>query len=349
MKKNTVRLIIVFAVGLALAACSQKPESPTQSSNSSPEPSEAAPLVPDSTNTITPTDLPTDTPLPTNTFTQTSTNTLTPTFTITPTPTQAFNVPGYYAIGNCKIIFYDLYPSYAIEFCILAVTIEPNGQMIYNVSWTIHFHNPVFKTKRSDAGNSNIYLLDNLGNRYDHISAGGGAARDTRVMTGETVIGWFKFNSAQEGAISFTFYHDDYGFNFSGMSFFDPYIPETLGLFWHPLSFEYSGDSWESGASEEGGSQLTHRTIPTCQLIEWEPSEPQGSLKNTIELGGITYLIYGYNEANWSVREYVAIEGIEGYDPDIPPIFHAILPFDDSLQCIFDVSEVLSTLQLSDP
>ncbi len=353
MKRNIVRLIVLLTIGLGLPACSRDLESPTQSSTSSPEPSRTAHLALETPLPYSPIKSPTHprtyTPLPTNTYTPTSTFTPTATFTITPTPTKAFNIPGFYPVGRCSSgQAPDLEYPLELDFCILSVTIRDDGHMIFEVSWTVHFWDTPTATKLSDADNHNMYLNDNLGNRYDHINTGGSAAMDVILVNGETTTGWFEFDPAQEGATSFTFYDDDNGISIFGMSFFDPYFPDVLELLWYPLSMEYSKDLWAPGVSEEGGSQLTHLTIPTCQLIEWEPSEPQGTSMNIMELGGITYEIYWYPEDDWSLREYVAVEGIEGLDPGITPIFHALIPYEDSMQCIYKISDVLATLQLSD-
>ena len=100
------------------------------------------------------------------------------------------------------------------EMAIMSVEVSPEGYMKFNVSWTatVVQNKPgytVYLTKYSDVGDPNMYITDNLGNRYDHIRLGGAAARDVHFSNRQTAYGWYAFPPAKDGATSFTFHDDD--------------------------------------------------------------------------------------------------------------------------------------------
>lgn len=73
----------------------------------------------------------------------------------------------------------------------------------------------------SDTGNTNMYLTDNLGRRYDHIATGGAAALGGALPWGQetTLTGAFVFPPAQPGATGFVFHDDDQGVVISNLNF----------------------------------------------------------------------------------------------------------------------------------
>jgi len=97
-----------------------------------------------------------------------------------------------------------------VDWCLESVEVEADGQMKYNVSWTAHIYGYPWAHKKSDEGNRNMLLVDNLGNRYDHVEVGG-AAYEVYIRDGETVRGWFLFPPAAPGATVFAFYDNDNG------------------------------------------------------------------------------------------------------------------------------------------
>ncbi len=159
-----------------------------------PEPSETPTL------TLTPTPSPSFTPTPT--FTETPTDTPTP--TITPTPTAVYNAPGLYVIGKCVEL------KVHVLFCVLNVNVLANGSMVFNVSWKSLISN-VSITKKSDLNNPNMYLTDNLGNRYNHVEVGGDAALRIKMEPKQVIYGYFAFPPALPGATSFQFHDSDQG------------------------------------------------------------------------------------------------------------------------------------------
>ncbi|MBI4769436.1 MAG: hypothetical protein HY784_03230 [Chloroflexi bacterium] len=84
--------------------------------------------------------------------------------------------------------------------------------MQFNVIWTTAEVTSGNRfTKGPDRDNRAMYLLDDLGRRYDHIATDG-AARDggtIELSTNPTLIGSFTFPSALPGASTFAFHDDD--------------------------------------------------------------------------------------------------------------------------------------------
>jgi hypothetical protein len=301
------------------------------------------------TATILPTDTQTPTPEASPTPKSSPTTEASPTPSITASPTYAFNLPGYYATGGCQtyMAYWQLY----VDFCVESVEVKKDGRMVYVVSWTIHIPEEKTVTKHSDAGNHAMYIMDNLGNKYDFLEVGGTAAQELEMKNGDTAIGIFIFPHANPGATSFTFYDKQQKVAIGGIVLVNPIVVyELMELKWYPFTLEYRVAVWKPEVSEEGGGLITHTKIAGCKIQEWQPSQPQGKLKNTIEVGKITYQIYGFTEAgkNYSVREYLAIKGVEGIDPNSPPFFRVTIPWDQAEQCILDASEALAGLAVKE-
>lgn len=137
--------------------------------------------------------------------------------TPTPTRTPPYNQPGTYTFeGLCIVIPVD--DAHGDE-CIESVEVRSDGYMQFNFTWTAYVQGSRWQwlIKYSDAGNRNMYVTDNLGNRYDHVDMGGVAPTETRFFHGETIRGWFLFPPAKPGAISLTFHDDDQGKQFEGI------------------------------------------------------------------------------------------------------------------------------------
>ena len=319
-----------------------KAESSPAESTSTVSPSGESPVAaPTSRPSHTSTVAPSPTPSPTSTFTPLPTHTATP----EPTPTPDHLQPGFYGAGGC--VLYDVYTFARINFCVVNVEILQNMNMRFVVSWHIHIKTPKMTgKKRTDSENRNMYVIDNLGNRYDSISIGG-HAEEAHVEDGTQLFGWFNFPPPKPGANTFTFYDDDNNVRIEQIVLTTPIIiHQELLLHWYAHHLDYRIALWEAGASEQGGGQLAHLEIPECQIIEWEPSEPQGKLKNVVTLGETVYEIYGWNEASWSVREYRAVSGLPGLEAVTPhPLFRAVIPYTAAERCVNDISEVFASLR----
>ena len=129
--------------------------------------------------------------------------------TAAPAPAGVYNQPGYYPlVDRC---LYAMLPSGShVKMCVEGVEVQANGDMRFDMGWTAMLVNRGgWIDKGSDAGNRNMYLTDNLGNRYDHVATGGAADGSVRMKHTETVRGWFLFLPAHADATSSTFHDDD--------------------------------------------------------------------------------------------------------------------------------------------
>lgn len=159
-----------------------------------------------------PTDIPSPsfTPVsPTLTDTSTPTPSWIPTSTHTPspTPTPTYVSPMTYDVGGCmNVVISD---SNQVLECVSSVMVLPDGKMQFNFSWTAHVEDQFEVHKSSDRNNTNIYLTDNLGNRYDHVETGGDADRDVTLINGQIAEGWFIFPAPLPEAENFILHDDD--------------------------------------------------------------------------------------------------------------------------------------------
>ncbi len=329
------------------AAIPASPAATAISAAATNSPSATDQLIPNATFTHAAT----FTPVSSSTLTATTTATTLPTDTATvmPTATPSRVQPGIYNSGNCAS--YRVGWSVRIEFCVDHVEVLEDYSMIFNVSWTSYM-SPEDLTvyKRSDIGNSKMYVMDNLGNRYDHFAVGGSAAKYTLMTNGGTAAGTFSFHPAAPGAFTFTFYDDDNGVATHGIALTTPVkLYEYLALEQYPFRLKYPLKYWQLGTTGDGQDILTHLTIDKCAISEVYPSTPQGTLINNIKIGEITYNIYRYYGQDMSVREYQVVAGVEGIDPNAPPLVSVTIPLDNAQQCILDASEVLANLQQDAP
>ena len=73
-------------------------------------------------------------------------------------------------------------------------------------------------TKKSDAGNQEMYLRDNFDIVLHHTGqVGGAAAQETEIVSGQKLSGWFMFPRPPEGSYEFRFYDDDLGLVVDGI------------------------------------------------------------------------------------------------------------------------------------
>lgn len=181
-------------------------------------------LTPPPTQTASNTPTPTETPTLKNTPTLTSppptiTHTPPPPPTATPTPSPV--LPGTYAqTGRCaqyRVVFQAFIN---VNWCVTSVVVKDTGNLEFNVSWTADYtlaadprneYGPNNLLMFSDANNYNMYLVDNLGNRYDHIATNGAAKLGGNIPKGQVSIltGVFVFPPSLPGAWLFTFHDDD--------------------------------------------------------------------------------------------------------------------------------------------
>ena len=232
------------------------------------------------------------------------------------------------------------------ELCVISVTVTRDRHMIFTMSWKLtNIPGQGTVTKQSDEYNSKMYIVDNLGNRYDHISGGGEAYDSTVMEEGVPVMGTFEFLAPPVGAFTFDFHDGNKDLVINNLRLTDPIILYgDLELTNTPYTLPYLLEFWDLVSGESGESVLTHKQMPACTLVEQSFGTPQGKLKNRLAIGTLTYDIYGYIDQanNLGVREYVLVEGVDGLDPQNLPFFVITIPLDNSEACIFAVSDLLA-------
>jgi hypothetical protein len=197
MKQNYRRFLLVtvlFISTIWLSSC-QGLSKPT-----------ATPTV---TSTSTQTNTSTQTPTSTFTPTLTPTETPTATMTLTSTETLPYNAPGSYYVAKCSYFKPAGAPDrIQVTFCVNTVKVNDDLTMQFNVYWRVKASGYIV-TKHADTNDYNMYLMDDLNNKYQHIGVGGCAATDIRWTNDGDCNGWFLFSPAKPGAKSFRFYDMD--------------------------------------------------------------------------------------------------------------------------------------------
>jgi hypothetical protein len=167
--------------------------------------------APETVETPTKTAPPTTTLAPSITFTPTLSLTLTETPTETPTftPTIAYNEPGLYYFYKCTNFQPEGIPvAISINFCVTSVKVNDDRTLKVSVTWKLNHAVGGRLTKRSDVGNNNMFLYDDLENEY-HATDWGGAAAKNDIITLQPSAGWFLFPAPEPGATVFRFYDMD--------------------------------------------------------------------------------------------------------------------------------------------
>lgn len=345
MQKYLPRFIASIVTSfMLLIACA--PSAPTSQSTTTPP-------LPTATVTAASTETPTPTITLTPTFTASPTSTETP--TITPSPTPNIVMPGNFSVGGCGSV--SMSQGGTLDFCVTSVTVNSDRHMIFNVTWTLSKIPSGFTvTKRSDKGNKKMYLIDNLGNRYDHIAGGGSAYASVIVTDGAPISGWFDFGVPPVDAFTFAFHDDDNNITIGGISLYGGSAAPVINyreyvLDQYPMSLQYQEELWQPSLLNGNTHILVSKTIPYCTVRAIEPRQPKGEFRNSIADGPITYDIYAYfdDSINLFVREYVYAGGLKGIDPNLKPLFLVTIPADTSINCILDASNLLSSLAPHQP
>jgi uncharacterized repeat protein (TIGR01451 family) len=122
--------------------------------------------------------------------------------------------PGIYPTNRCTQSNLYIRGNYVgvMKTCVPSVEVKDDGYMQFNYTWTIDLISGIPSIiKYDDADNPNMYITDNLGNRYDHVAVGGAAADTVTMYDNIPVYGWFLFIPARQSANTFEFHDDDQG------------------------------------------------------------------------------------------------------------------------------------------
>ncbi len=341
--------LFVFCVGcMVMSGCAGSAPDVTQTpQETAASTMAAATQVPSQPPTATPPAQPTPTSSPAPTQTAI--------FTPTPTPFRTANgyLPGKYNTGGCVNYSSFLDTGYyaQVKFCVWYIEILRNGKMRVTVSWDVDYNAEGLKMsviKADDDTNKNMFMVDNLGNRYDHIETGGDTD-DAVVFWGDTLMkGWFLFPEPKPGVTAFTFVDWDTRQMIVNMLLEDPMplTEETVSLLQHPYTIVYKSDIWKMEPGESGEFILTNLKNEKCQISERAPGQPEGKLKSKLEIGQTTFDIYGWLDSDQGMgyRDYQAISGLDGLDPQQPMILRAAIPLADQDMCLDEISGILFSL-----
>ena len=147
--------------------------------------------------------------------------------TATPAPRADPVTAGVYTVGRCGLPPLNAEQRTWVELCVNSVEVRDDGQLVFQISWGARIGEGVLTSggspatalqKPSDIGNTNMYVTDNLGNRYDFTDLGGAASEDTIIRKDENVEGWFLFPPPHPDAKLFTFHDDDNFWAIAGVS-----------------------------------------------------------------------------------------------------------------------------------
>jgi ankyrin repeat protein len=104
----------------------------------------------------------------------------------------------------------DLGEGAVLRWCVESAVVTGETTLELHVSWTSAGVPGKVLFKGSDSNNHGMYVLDDLGNRYDHVATGGAARDGGRLDAEHRVLrGVFVFPFPNEEAKSFTFRDDD--------------------------------------------------------------------------------------------------------------------------------------------
>lgn len=356
LKTTVARAIAILCMfTLLLSACTPAAFAPAPATAAVPAepiaaaptdaPTEAPTLPPTVTATLEPTLEPTPAPTETPAFTPTA----------TPVLTASGHAVGKYATGGC-IDSEKLEASmgvFHIKFCVWFIEILQNGKMRVTASYEILYNTaslPGYSIlKPSDDKNRGIYLVDNLGNRYDHSQVGGEFITTQRFFGNRTIMGWYLFPEPRPDATSFTMVHKGFYLGqITNMLLTNPMplTEQVASLKYHAYNITYNTDIWKLSQGAAGELILTNIKNEKCQMTERAPGEPEGKLKSSLPIGQATFDIYGWLETdhNMGYRDYMVKSGLAGYDPAQALIMRVAIPLDDQNMCLDQAGGILYTL-----
>lgn len=128
-----------------------------------------------------------------------------------PLPTIAVSQPSSFEYKNgCMQIDIPAQPNSILEECVTSVSLDEKGYLTLFFRWTLTTSSQNLGINiESDANNQNMYILDDLGNRWDHIATGGAANQNKTLTNGKSYDGWFQFPPLPPEAKGFYFVDDD--------------------------------------------------------------------------------------------------------------------------------------------
>ncbi len=92
-------------------------------------------------------------------------------------------------------------------WCVLNIKAATNGMMMVDFYWAVSVPDPNGHVTVPPASlGTSIYILDNLGNKYNFTKKGGCVEKNMSVRSGGGCSGWLIFPAFKPGATSASFY-----------------------------------------------------------------------------------------------------------------------------------------------
>lgn len=100
-------------------------------------------------------------------------------------------------------------PRTQLQECVEKIEVLADGKLKVHMAWTAHGVSNVYGVKvGADTGNPKMYMMDDQGNRLDHIETGGGANEEVALFNGQSKKGWFLFPVPSTNA-RYLYFHDE--------------------------------------------------------------------------------------------------------------------------------------------
>ena len=121
--------------------------------------------------------------------------------------------PGHYDFNACQPfhLYAGGYDTGMMTECVTSIDVRSDGQIQANFSWRWQ-KNPYITEcliKYPDTTNTNMYLTDGAGLRYNHTDTGGYAENYVCMNSNQTYEGWFLFPPARSNRTVYSFHDDD--------------------------------------------------------------------------------------------------------------------------------------------
>lgn len=167
--------------------------------------------------------------------------------------------PGnYWLDGACTHVTLQERPPTGVTWCVDSVLVRETGEMEFHCRWSVRGFRGV--EKAPDEGNRRIYLLDQQGRRYDHVTTDG-AKLGGRIDGMKSIRGVFVFPAPATAEPEFTFRDDDQNLAIAGIRL-DPRRREASAI--APPTGIPGDQSAPGGPPPAHPSELASLLRPVC-------------------------------------------------------------------------------------
>jgi hypothetical protein len=128
-------------------------------------------------------------------------------YTVTPMlPLVYTQQPKSWRLNTCMRNQFD--SANYVDECVTSLSIEPDGRLKVGFRWQARLSAGNTVVVEADA-QGNMYLLDDLGRRYDHQLSGGAAIQELILTNGLNADGWYLFPRIMDDASRLKFVDAD--------------------------------------------------------------------------------------------------------------------------------------------